>query len=245
MIKKLIILFILLFSIPSISQSFDDQPGYKKTFIKPCEPESASFFVIDAETGDLGQFDYVDYESGISFNNSELAKHKCKYGFSITSTEQKSGNYYCYAEKNFGPESEVNIRFFVYFSSGFDMTTDGGSANLLLFATDESEIQLFTLQLTTNDPGADLTWSISNEAGELGSYTSAGDNRGKWIEVKLYYFADESDAQFKLYLDDALVIDIAREFSPYPISKIRIGAVNFSSTFNVGDFIYLDDFVGW
>jgi hypothetical protein len=69
--------------------------------------------------------------------------------------------------------------------------------------------------------------------------------RDRWIEVKLYYFAGESDGQFDLYLDDVQVINIAHEYSPYYISKIRLGAVNFSSTFDVGDFIYLDDFVGW
>ena len=233
------------FSILSFPQSFDELHGYKKTFSKKCEPEIADFFVIDAETGDLSQFNNVSNESGISFSNSLAAKHNCKYGFSITSTVQKSVSYYCYAEKEFGPASEIYIRFFIYFSNSFDLFTDVGYSNLLLLATDESDIQVLSLGLTSRDASTELSWTISNESTELGSYTSAEDMRDKWIEVKIYYFADESDAQFGLYLDDVQVINADREFSPYWISKIRIGAVHYSSVFNAGDFIYLDDFVGW
>ncbi len=206
---------------------------------------SEPLFVIDAETGDVSQWDSLVMSNGNTFTADPAAKRNGSHGFKVGLSSNEGDN--SYGKKMISGQNEIYLQFHVYIpSDNYPMRNQATERNWVIgHVEDDSEnIQLASLEMRGNSADLQIYRLVyaSNTVQWNLLYVNEVLTYDTWHSIEIYTKVGNGDAAVGLWIDGVSTVS-ATGFSNdnYDIESVTAGCLWNTNYTADGEYFYLDD----
>ncbi len=207
--------------------------------------ENEPLFVIDAETGDVSQWDNLVLSAGNTFTADLAASRSGSYGFKAEMSS--TAGDYSYGEKIISGQNEIYLQFYVYIpSDSYPMINQSTERSWVIghIQDDTENVQLASLEMQSSSVDLQvyrLVYASNTQQWNL-LYINEVLSYDTWHSIEIYSKVDAGDAAVGLWIDGVSKAS-ASGFSNdnYDIESVIAGC-EWGTNYTVDEeYFYIDD----
>ena len=195
----------------------------------------AELIIIDAEEGDLSEWDSITESAGNTITADASAKYNGDYGFKII-FNGSAGT--AYGTKTFTENNESWFRFYIYVPTGFNGADTYNIVNVGDLYDGGSYVGQFGLK--TMGSSTVVGWNCRYMYTSLWSSTNFSNDEWHYVEIK--YVRDAVNGGVVMYVDgNEIINNTGYDSSSKYVDTLRFGWTDAGDAPTSDDYLYLDD----